>query len=61
MQSIPLSLSTSERVVQQTKVLKAFAVHNDKYFIISCAAFVDNFDKYQKEFTEVVDSLTMTK
>lgn len=60
-QSIPLSLSTSERVVQQTKVLKAFAVHKDKYFIISCAAFVDNFDKYQKEFTEVVDSLTMTK
>ena len=59
-QSIPLALGTSERVVQETKVLKAFAVHKDKYFIISCAAFVDNFEKYQKEFTEVIDSLTMT-
>lgn len=60
-QSIPLSLDPSKPVVQQTKVLKAFAVHKDKYFIISCAAYVDHFDKYQKQFNDIVNSLTMTK
>lgn len=57
-QTIPLSLG-SEHKVQQTKVLKAFAVNKDKYYIISCAAYVDNFSNYEKTFTEIIDSLTL--
>lgn len=57
-QTIPLSLG-SEHAVQQTKVLKAFAASKDKYYIISCAAYVDNFADYEKKFTEIIDSLTL--
>jgi hypothetical protein len=57
-QTIPLSLGT-EHKVQQTKVLKAFAANNGKYYIVSCAAYVDNFSNYEKTFTEIIDSLTL--
>lgn len=60
-QSIPVSVDTSGPVVQQTKVLKAFAVSKDKYYIISCAAYVDNFEKSRQMFNEIVDSLTLTQ
>lgn len=60
-QSIPVSVDTSGPVLQQTKVLKAFAVSKDKYYIISCAAYVDNFEKSREMFNEVIDSLTLTK
>lgn len=61
LQSIPVSVDTSGPVVQQTKVLKAFAVSKDKYYIISCAAYVDNFEKSRQMFNEIVDSLTLTQ
>lgn len=57
-QTIPLSLG-SEHKVQQTKVLKAFAASKDKYYIVSCAAYVENFSNYEKTFTEIIDSLTL--
>lgn len=57
-QTIPLSLG-SEHKVQQTKVLKAFAASKDKYYIVSCAAYVDNFANYEKRFTEIIDSLSL--
>ncbi len=60
-QSIPVSIDTSAPVLQQTKVLKAFAVSKDKYYIISCAAYVDNFEKSRQMFHEIIDSLTLTK
>lgn len=60
-QSIPVSIDTSGPVVQQTKVLKAFAISKDKYYIISCAAYVDNFEKSRQMFNEIVDSLTLMK
>ncbi len=60
-QSIPVSVDTSGPVLQQTKVLKAFAVSKDRYYIISCAAYVDNFEKSRPLFNEVIDSLTLTK
>lgn len=61
LQSIPMPLATSEPKIQVTKVLKAFAVNNGKYYIISCADFAENFEKSKKQFTEIIDSLTMTK
>ena len=60
-QTIPVGIDTSQPVMQQTKVLKAFAVSKDKYYIISCAAYVDNFEKSRQMFNEIVDSLTLTK
>ena len=59
-QSIPISVDTSGPVMQQTKVLKAFAASKDRYYIISCAAYVDNFEKSRPLFNEIIDSLTLT-
>ena len=59
-QSIPVSIDTSQPTIQQTKVLKAFAVSKSNYYIISCSAYVDHFDKYQKMFNDIVNSLTIT-
>lgn len=60
-QSIPISVDTSGPIIQQTKVLKAFAASKDKYYIISCAAYVDNFEKSRQMFNEIIDSLTLAQ
>jgi hypothetical protein len=60
-QSIPISVDTSGPVIQRTKVLKAFAVSKDNYYIISCSAYTDNFEKSRQMFNDVIDSLTLAK
>lgn len=60
-QSIPVSIDTSAPFVHQTKVLKAFAASKDKYYIVSCATYEDNFEKSRQMFTEIIDSLTLTQ
>jgi len=60
-QSLKLPVDSSQPVTQQTKILKAFAVSKENYFIISCSNYVDDFEKTQTMFNKIVDSLTLTK
>ena len=41
---------------QKTRVLKAFAVGSDKYYIVSCSDKPENFEKSKASFEAVIDS-----
>ncbi len=43
----------------QTKVLKAFAVGGDNYYIISCADKPEHFEESKKTFEAIIDSLKL--
>ena len=43
----------------KTKVLKAFAVSGDNYYIISCADKPEHFEESKKTFEAIIDSLKL--
>lgn len=43
----------------RTKVLKAFAVSGDNYYIISCADKPEHFEESKKTFEAIIDSLKL--
>jgi len=61
LQTLKMPADTEKPVMQQTKILKAFATSADQYFIISCSNYEANFEKTQDLFNRVVESLVMLK
>lgn len=47
--------------ILKTKILKAFASANGKYYIISCSDKLSDFDKSQGQFEKMLDSLVLKK
>jgi len=47
--------------ILKTKVLKAFASANGKYYIISCSDKLPDFDKSQAQFEKILDSIQLKK
>lgn len=47
--------------ILKTKVLKAFASANGKYYIVSCSDKLANFDKSLGQFEKMLDSIELKK
>lgn len=47
--------------ILKTKILKAFASANGKYYIVSCSDKLGDFDKSQGQFEKMLDSIVLKK